>query len=369
MSELYIGLISGTSVDGIDAALIDFSQPQGKLLAAINYPVPADLQSQLLAFNTQSDHELDKMTSCDVLLGRLFASSVQSLLETTDYTTKDITAIGSHGQTIRHYPTGDTPTTLQIGDPNIIAELTGITTVADFRRRDMAAGGQGAPLVPAFHAEVFRDAQESRVILNLGGIANVTLLPTDMQQPITGFDTGPANCLLNDWIQYHQDLGFDEDGHWAASGQVQSSLLAAFLTDPYFSLQPPKTTGRDYFRLEWIQQYTEKSEVTNPVDVQATLLELTAQSIANDIHRYAVDTNRLIICGGGVHNLKLLERLKNSLPEINLNSSADFGVDPDFVEATAFAWLARQTLTHKPGSLSSVTGARHARILGGIYQA
>ena len=369
MKELYIGLISGTSVDGIDTALIDFSQPQGKLLAAANHAIPTDLQTRLLAFNKQAEYELDNYAVCDVQLGKLFAQSVLALLATTSYSANDILAIGSHGQTIRHYPGGNTPTTLQIGDPNIIAELTGITTVADFRRRDMAAGGQGAPLVPAFHAEVFRDQHEDRAILNLGGIANLTLLPADPHQAVTGFDTGPANCLLNDWIKHCQQLEYDHAGQWAASGQCQQSLLSSFLSDPYFSATPPKTTGRDYFRLEWIQKYTGDTTTLNAVDIQSSLMELTVQSIANDLRRYAPRTRRLLICGGGIHNQELIKRLQSCLTEIEISSTATFGVDPDFLEATAFAWLARQTLAHKPGSLSSVTGARHGSVLGGIYPA
>ncbi len=369
MSALYIGLISGTSVDGIDAALIDFSHPQGKLLCSANYAIPSDLQTQLLAFNGQTTHELDNYARCDVRLGRLFAQSVQALLATTSYSASDITAIGSHGQTIRHYPGGDTPTTLQIGDPNIIAELTGITTVADFRRRDMAAGGQGAPLVPAFHAHIFRDQQEDRAILNLGGIANLTLLPAHERQAVTGFDTGPANCLLNDWIKHSRQHEYDEAGQWAASGQCQQTLLSDFLRDPYFSALPPKTTGRDYFRLDWIQRHLNHTKVQDAADVQSSLLELTVQTVANDMRRYAAGTRRLLICGGGVHNRELVKRLQACLSDIDIASTAALGVDPDFVEATAFAWLARQTLAHKPGSLHSVTGARHATVLGGIYPA
>ena len=300
MRALYIGLISGTSVDGIDTVLIDFSQQQAELIASANYPMPTDLLEHLLAFNSPASNELVNFARNDVLLGRLFAQCVNTLLATTPYSAKDITAIGSHGQTIRHYPNGETPTSLQIGDPNIIAELTGITTVADFRRRDMAAGGQGAPLVPAFHAEIFRHPNEDRAILNLGGIANLTLLPANERQTVTGFDTGPANCLLNDWIKHRRQLDYDDAGRWAASGRVNQPLLSAFLSDPYFTLAPPKSTGRDYFRLEWIQKYLPIDPALNDADIQSSLAELTIQSVVCDLYQHAPETSRLLICGGGV---------------------------------------------------------------------
>ena len=369
MSFLYIGLISGTSVDGIDVVLIDFSGAQTALLASKHVAIPADLQESLLAFNTPADNELEKYARSDVLLGRLFAQSVNTLLETTQYSAKDITAIGSHGQTVRHYPDGATPTSLQIGDPNIIAELTGITTIADFRRRDIAAGGQGAPLVPAFHAEIFHHSEEERAILNLGGIANLTLLPADVEQAVIGFDTGPANCLLNDWIKHCKQVDYDEAGQWAASGVVNQQLLDALSGDPYFALSPPKSTGRDYFQLEWLQQYLRTVPALADVDVQSTLAELTAQSVANDLHKYAAKTKRLFVCGGGIHNQDLYKRLQACLPGISIESTAVLGIEPDYVEATAFAWLAKQTLNHQTGNLCSVTGARRGSILGGIYQA
>ena len=369
MSSLYIGLMSGTSVDGIDAVLVDFAAQQPRVLAAKHFDIPVELKTQLIAFNSSAHDELAHYAACDVQLGRLFAQSVSSLLASTDYAADDIAAIGSHGQTIRHYPGGQTPTTLQIGDPNIIAEQTGITTVADFRRRDMAAGGQGAPLVPAFHAEIFRHSTETRAVLNLGGIANLTLLPADITQPVTGFDTGPANCLLNDWIHHCQQLDYDHNGQWAAAGCVNDQLLASFLTDDYFSLTPPKSTGRDYFQLSWIQQHVQNFSGLNDADVQATLLALTAQTIAQDVQRYAPQTQRLLVCGGGVHNQTLINRLRNDLPGLVIESTAAHGIDPDYVEATAFAWLAKQTLNKCNGNIHSVTGAQHDCILGGIYLA
>lgn len=369
MSSLYIGLMSGTSVDGIDAVLIDFAEQPIGVITSSHFNIPTDLQETLLAFNTAAKDELDMYASSDVLLGKLFAQCVNDLLNSTPYSAKDVAAIGSHGQTIRHYPNGKTPTTLQIGDPNIIAEITGITTVADFRRRDMAAGGQGAPLVPAFHAEIFHHASEDRAILNLGGIANLTLLPADKNQKVIGFDTGPANCLLNDWIKHCQQRDYDETGHWSGSGNVIQELLDTFLADPYFTLSPPKSTGRDYFQLEWLQKMLQKVGALKDVDVQSTLAELTATSIANDLRKYTPKIKRLFVCGGGIHNQDLLKRLQTCLPDFTIASTTTLGVDPDFVEATAFAWLAKQTLNHRTGNLCSVTGAKHSCILGGIYQA
>ncbi|MFO7603701.1 MAG: anhydro-N-acetylmuramic acid kinase [Gammaproteobacteria bacterium] len=369
MACRYIGLISGTSVDGIDAVLAEIDEQQAVALATLHVDIPAELKSRLLAFNAPAANELDHYADCDVRLGHLFAHSVQRLLENTSYSANDITAIGSHGQTIRHYPGGTTPTTLQIGDPNIIAECTGITTVADFRRRDMAAGGQGAPLVPAFHAAMFRLPGEARAVLNLGGIANLTLLAADPRQAVLGFDTGPANCLLNDWIQQCRQQEYDDAGQWAAQGEVHQALLEACLNDPYFALPAPKSTGRDYFRLSWLEQKLHAFSDIRAVDVQATLAELTARSVANDLLRYAPATTHLFVCGGGVHNLELGRRLQACLPDVTLASTASLGIDPDYVEAMAFAWLARKTLNHETVSLSSVTGARQDRILGGIYPA
>jgi len=369
MSSLYFGLMSGTSVDGVDVVLVDLSDKKITAIASARFDIPKDLQNTLLSFNTLAENELDNYANSDVALGRLFAKCVNDLLETTPYSSKEITAIGSHGQTIRHYPNSESPTTLQIGDPNIIAELTGITTVADFRRRDMAAGGQGAPLVPAFHVEFFHTPSENRAILNLGGIANLTLLPTDMNQKVIGFDTGPANCLLNDWIKYRKQLDYDDAGQWSASGDMNESLLDICLSDPYFSKLPPKSTGRDYFQLEWLQKSLQKIDSIKDVDVQSTLTELTVQSVANNLRQYAPKTKHLFICGGGVHNQDLLKRLQTCLPEIIIESTSIIGVEPDYVEATAFAWLARQTLNHQTINLSSITGAKHCRILGGIYQA
>ncbi|MFA7386524.1 MAG: anhydro-N-acetylmuramic acid kinase, partial [Thiohalobacteraceae bacterium] len=280
----------------------------------------------------------------------------------------EIRAIGSHGQTVRHRPDGPSPFTLQIADPNIIAERSGITTVADFRRRDMAAGGQAAPLVPAFHAACFRNIEEDRAVLNLGGIANLTILPADPQHPITGFDTGPANVLMDGWIAGHNGKTFDADGAWAASGQTIPTLLKRFLSDSFLHAPPPKSTGRERFNANWLElQLGDESFAA--VDVQATLADFTAQSVAAALKSWAPATRRLLVCGGGAHNGHLLSILRTLLTGVEIESTAAQGLDPDWVEAAAFAWMAKETLAGRPSNSPSVTGAHGATILGGVYLA
>jgi anhydro-N-acetylmuramic acid kinase len=277
-----------------------------------------------------------------------------------------VKAIGSHGLTVRHQASGAYPFSLQIGDPNRIAHITGITTVADFRRRDVAAGGQGAPLVPVFHAAAFRSAEENRVVLNLGGIANITVLPADPASPVIGFDAGPGNGLLDFWMQRHKGQNYDTGGAWAARGRVIPDLLRALRDEPYFSLPPPKSTGKELFNPSWLGGKIRDFAATEPVDVQATLAELTALSVAEAIGQYASETRRLLVCGGGTHNADLLGRLR-LLVGCPVESTEKFGIAPDWVEAMAFAWLARQTLLGQPGNLMEVTGANTPVVLGGIY--
>ena len=370
MAEYLIGLMSGTSMDAIDAALAHFTDaPVPELTARHTVPVPATLREELLALAQPGPNELDRMMRLDATVARLFARAVGELLEQATLAPGRIRAIGSHGQTIRHVPTGSEPYTVQIGNPSLIAELTGITTVADFRRRDMAAGGQGAPLAPAFHAAFFRTQAEARVVLNIGGIANITLLPADPATPVSGFDTGPGNMLLDAWSRQHLGTPLDENGAWAAGGELLSELLAAGLADPYFRLSPPKSTGRESFNLDWLNAQLATLPAADPRDVQATLLELTATSIAIAIREYASATQRVLICGGGVNNQTLLERLQARLAGIPVESTAIHGIDPDFLEAIGFAWLAKRTLDGLPGNLPEVTGASGLRILGGIYPA
>lgn len=362
MRELYIGLMSGTSVDGIDAALVDFSQVQPRLIHHYYYPFPTDLRQNILELCQPGADEIKRMGDLDIALGHAFANAVNQLLKENNLSSKSIQAIGSHGQTIRHYP--NSRYTLQVGDPNIIAAKTGITTIADFRRRDMAHGGQGAPLVPAFHQAVFAKSGQNRAIVNIGGIANITLLSGNDRQ-ILGFDTGPGNTLLDAWIERHLQQTYDHDGAWAAQGKVNSVLLQKLLKDSYFHLPAPKSTGREYFNLQWLEKYLSPS--FSAVDVQATLIALTSQSIMDAIKKYFSE-GEIIICGGGAHNKLLLKQLKIDAAPISVYTSDELGIHSNCIEAMAFAWLAKQTLSKQPGNIATVTGAQQAAILGGIYQ-
>ncbi|MBI5460969.1 MAG: anhydro-N-acetylmuramic acid kinase [Gammaproteobacteria bacterium] len=369
MRDYYLGLMSGTSLDGIDAAIVDLSAPFPTVLAAHTRPFTATLRQAVLDLaHGQAPHEIELLGTLDTRLGEQFAQAVLTLLEHSGIPTTAIRAIGSHGQTVRHRPRGPEPFTLQIGDPNIIAERTGITTVADFRRRDIAAGGQGAPLVPAFHAMCFRNADEDRAVLNLGGMANLTILPADPQTPVSGLDTGPGNVLLDAWIDTHQRKSFDAEGAWAAHGTVIPALLDTLMTDEFFQQPPPKSTGREQFHLGWLEQHLHGTSYA-PVDVQATLCALTARSVANAMTTWAPSTKRVLVCGGGAHNTHLLELLRRHLPGTTIESTAVHGLDPDWIEAAAFAWMARETLAGRTANLPSVTGARHPVIMGGIYLA
>lgn len=370
MAELYIGLMSGTSLDGIDAVLVDFSADRPRLLAAHNTPLPADLRKNLLALNRPAAGEIARMAQADVELGRLLAQTVKQLLTLHNIDNTQVRAIGSHGQTIRHNPDADVPYTLQIGDPNTVAELTGITTVADFRRRDLVAAGQGAPLMPAFHAAYLRVNDASRVIVNIGGMANITLLPAYPNKAVTGFDTGPGNVLMDGWYQRHQKGRYDKGGKWAASGKTDPAFLQRMQGDKFFKLAPPKSTGRDHFDMRWLDRLIKRhGKRLQRKHVQASLCELSAWSIATAIHEHAGDAHDVIVCGGGVHNTALMFRLQALLDGKQVLSSEDFAIDPDYMEAIGFAWLAKQTLDGKPGNLPSVTGARHPVVLGGIYPA
>jgi anhydro-N-acetylmuramic acid kinase len=367
----FIGLMSGTSLDALDAALVDFSGQRPKLTATLSTEWPASLKSQLLALCSPGDNEIQRMGKADHELGNLCAQACQQLLSKAGISANQVAAIGSHGQTIRHMPEGETPFTVQIGDPNLIAQLTGITTVADFRRRDMAAGGQGAPLAPGFHAAIFRTNDKNRAILNIGGMANLTLLFADSCQPVTGFDTGPGNILLDGWCQQHLNKAYDQNGQWARSGTVNSALLEQLLATPYFVSPPPKSTGRELFNSQWLDQQLKASHSKiSTEDVAATLTELTAQSICNDLQGYFPSCDELLVCGGGAHNQLLMERINVLTPEtINVDTTSSLGIKPDWVEAAAFACFAKQTLEHKPSNLRSVTGANSVCILGGVYYA
>ncbi|CAK0780652.1 Anhydro-N-acetylmuramic acid kinase [Gammaproteobacteria bacterium] len=365
-TNLYIGLMSGTSLDGIDAALTSFDGEHPRLLAAYCQPYPDALREELLTLCRPGEGDPDRLGPMDVALGRRFATAALELLTRAAVNPEAVRAIGSHGQTIRHRPTGPNPFTWQIADPNIIAQMTGITTVADFRRRDMAVGGEGAPLVPAFHRAVFTAAQP-RVVLNVGGIANITWLPADSAGAVTGFDTGPGNTLMDAWVRRHSGQVRDEGGKWAAEGAVVEELLEALLVDPYFSRPPPKSTGREYFDLAWLDAVLATHRALSPGDVQATLCELTAATVAGAVHDHCPEAVEVLVCGGGVHNATLMTRLAARLAPRPVRSTITEGIDPDWVEAIAFAWLARRTLRGLPGNLPAVTGARQEVVLGGIY--
>lgn len=367
MAELFLGLMSGTSMDGIDAALVDFADGEPHLRGALTHPWPAALRARLGQAAQGKPLTAAAFAELDSDAGAVFAEAALALLAQTQTPAHTVGALGSHGQTVAHNPNADTAFTLQLGDPNLIAERTGITTIADFRRRDIAAGGQGAPLAPAFHAAAFHSHNEDRVVLNVGGIANITYLPATPGTPIVGFDTGPGNCLMDAWTRRHRDQAYDEHGSWAAQGKIDEPLLQALLTDSYFGAPAPKSTGTDYFSPDWLQRQLD-TRALRPVDIQTTLLELTVHSITAAIAATAVDARRVLICGGGAHNNQLCARLEQHLG-LPIESTVRYGIDPDMVEAIAFAWLARQTLRGAPGNQPAVTGAAGPRVLGGIYHA
>ena len=362
LPELYIGLMSGTSLDGVDAALVDLARAPA-LLQTEFLPYPAQLRSALLALHIPGSDELDRAARLGIELAGLYADAVARLLEKSKTRAASVRAIGCHGQTVRHRPAAGY--TLQLGNPALLAERAGIAVVADFRSRDIAAGGEGAPLVPAFHAACFRDAKRHRVIVNIGGIANLTDLPAD--GPVTGFDTGPGNLLLDAWAREQLGHDFDRDGAFAATGQPIAALLEAMLADPWFGRAPPRSTGRDHFNLEWLRAFGLADH--KPEDVQATLAELTARSIADAATRHCPGFEEMVLCGGGTHNADLARRLRQCLPDCRIDSTARLGIAPDWVEAMAFAWLAQRALKGEPGNLAQVTGARGPRVLGAIYPA
>ncbi len=368
LDGLFLGLISGTSADGIDAALAEFrADLPPRSVAALTFPYPADLRAAILR-HSQRDEPLsaDVLGALDHRIGAAFADAAIRLLAEAGVRADAVHAIGSHGQTLRHRPHGESPFTLQLGDPNLIAERSGIRVIADFRRRDVAAGGQGAPLLPGLHAAVLASPEEDRAVLNLGGIANLTLLPRSGE--VRGFDTGPANGLLDAWCLRHCGEGFDRGGGFAASGRCDAVLLDRLLAEPWLALPAPKSTGRDLFHLDWLAPRLDGLALS-PADVQATLLEFSARSIADALSAMQPSTRRLVACGGGVHNPLLMARIAAALPGVEVESSAAHGLDPDFVEALGFAWLARRTLSGLPGNLPSVSGARGPRVLGAIYPA
>ncbi len=361
---LYIGVMSGTSLDGLDIALVE----QGaslRLVASHYVPMPPKLRGDLLALCASGPDEIARAALAENQWATLAAEGIHALLQDQGLTVADIRAIGSHGQTVRHEPARGF--TLQIGNPALLTELTGITTVADFRRRDVAAGGQGAPLVPAFHDSLFTTPGHHLAVLNVGGFSNLSLIEPD--KPVSGFDCGPGNVLLDAWINLRQGLDYDRDGAWAATGSVHPALLTSLLSDPFFAGTGPKSTGREVFNLPWLQGHLARLPSISDADVQATLLELSARSIVDSLRQAQPQTDELLVCGGGVHNQTLMARLAQLLPQTRVDSTASHGVDPDWVEAMAFAWLARCCLEGISANRPSVTGARGLRVLGAIYPA
>jgi len=374
MSELYIGLMSGTSLDGVDAVLVDFPKEQHlrlnlKVLAHVALPFTQDLKQTLFALNAPADNEIHRAALAANALTALYAQAVQALLDNTQLKASQIRAIGAHGQTVRHQPGAHDGIgyTTQLNNPSLLAERTGISVVADFRSRDVAAGGQGAPLVPVFHQGVFAQPNETIGVLNIGGIANLSVLHANGE--VIGFDCGPGNALMDHWCMQHRGLAFDDNGQWARSGKVHVPLLQAMMAEPFLQQAPPKSTGRDLFHAQWLGSHLADFTNVSVVDVQTTLTEFTARTCATDVLRHANGAKDLIVCGGGALNGFLMERLQAALANCKVLSSTDRGMPPLQVEATAFAWLARQTVLGLAGNAPKVTGAKGARILGGIYPA
>lgn len=362
---LYIGLISGTSMDGIDAALLETGEEGFNLAGACTHAIPRRIRDDLATLITSRRPSASLAWQLDRSLGEVFAEAALSLLEKQGRRAAEVSAIGSHGQTVAHHPAGG-GYSVQIGDPNVIAERTGITTVADFRRRDLAAGGEGAPLACAFHRAAMSLPDRERSVVNVGGIANLSVLSPGGE--VVGFDTGPGNTLMDLWAQRHLGACMDRDGAWADSGTVDDALLARLHADPYFEKTPPKSTGREYFNMDWLDRHLRsEAPAPDPADVQSTLCAFSGGTIARAIEKFASASIEVLVCGGGAHNRKLMEFLGARLWPRTLDTTARVGIHPDWVEAAAFAWLARQTLSGAPGNLPSVTGARRPVVLGAIH--
>lgn len=363
-SQLYIGLMSGTSLDSIDAGLFDLSSDAFQMIAALEYPLPKKLRQQLIDLCQPGDNEIDRAGAADRALGLAFSRATHQLLLENNIDVASIVAIGSHGQTIRHRPEQEYSFTTQIGDPNTIAFETGITTVADFRRKDIAAGGQGAPLAPAFHQAAFKSDTLNRAIVNIGGMANISFLASDGS--CFGFDTGPGNILMDEWIHRHQKKDYDQDGAWAASGLPIDSLLAVLLTHPFLAKETPKSTGREDFNIAWLTKMI-ATENHAAGDVQATLLEFTARTISDEIAKVSAGVDEVYICGGGAYNLQLMQRIETLIHPRPLATTIALGIPPQWVESAAFAWLGQRTLAKKSGNICRVTGATRETILGAVY--
>jgi anhydro-N-acetylmuramic acid kinase len=369
MPDRCIGLMSGTSLDGVDGVLAEVSGAGLRVIEHACAPMPAALRDQLMRLNAPGPDELHHAALAGNALMRVYAAVVAELLRRTGMGAAEVRAIGAHGQTVRHRPRefDGTGYTLQLCQPALLAELTGIDVVADFRSRDVAAGGQGAPLAPLFHRAIFAEPRETVGVLNIGGISNLTVLRGEVAT--AGFDCGPGNALMDAWCTQHTGQAFDAGGAWAATGKVLPALLSAMLADPYFGLVPPKSTGRDHFNVRWLEAHLRAFGAAAPADVQATLTELTAQACSADVLRHGHGVRRLAVCGGGVLNNHLLHRLRALLPHVEVSSSAQWGLPPLQVEAAAFAWLACKCVHREKLPLESITGAVGARVLGGVYPA
>ncbi|WOT04367.1 anhydro-N-acetylmuramic acid kinase [Shewanella youngdeokensis] len=366
-NNYYIGLMSGTSMDGVDAVLVEFATHVPTLVEHHSEAIPPPLLHNLHRLCLPGNDEINRLGQIDRAMGKLFAKAVNNLLEKAGVDKSAVTAIGSHGQTVRHMPSLAMGFSLQIADPNTIAAETGIDVIADFRRKDVALGGQGAPLVPAFHQHVFASPNTKRIILNIGGIANITYLPGNTEA-VTGFDTGPGNTLMDAWIQHQQQQPYDEAGAWAKSGTTDQKMLQHLLSHPYFSLAAPKSTGRELFNQAWLEQQLSNFNYLDEADIQSTLLDFTCHSIANDVLALTTEAE-MYVCGGGAYNLELMSRLQALLPHYKIVTTAQLGMDPQWVEGIAFAWLAMRFNLGLPGNLPAVTGASREAILGGKFTA
>jgi anhydro-N-acetylmuramic acid kinase len=368
-NELYIGLISGTSIDAIDAALVDFSEPIPKLIATHSHAIPDKLRISLHDLCATNANDTKLVDAADIKLGNLFADAALTLSKKAKIKNTTIKAIGSHGQTILHQPNASPPFSLQIGDPRIIATKTKIATVANFRQKDIELGGQGAPLTPAFHNIIFRKDEIDRFVLNIGGITNITYLPAANNKPIIGFDAGPGNTLLDLWSRLQQQKHYDKDGQWAAHGKINQDLLDLYMQDDYFTLPYPKSTGRDYFNLAWLTTNFKKLNKTiSPQNIQTTLTALTVTSIVHTIKQITSNNNyELLVCGGGVHNSYLMQQLQQAIKPNKLYPTDQKGFPADWIEAATFAWFATQNLAKQPTDLTNVTGAKKPTILGEVF--
>jgi len=360
--------MSGTSMDGIDAALMSFQKNKFITVGTLKKNYPKELRSQLIcASKNWQKTNIDQLGRLDQWTGKIFRDAALEIMKKFNIKANQIKAIGSHGQTIRHQPRIENPFSMQIGDPNIIAYGTKITTVSDFRRKDLAAGGEGAPLTPIYHKAIFQSNKANRVVLNIGGISNITILNKNSEE-IIGFDTGPGNTLLDAWIRRNLNKPYDKNGQWAKQGSLNKTLLNSMMLDPYFDLVPPKSTGNEYFNLNWLNRFI-KSQNIMEVDIQKTLTVFTSESIAQAIEKFSPDTEEIILCGGGAKNTCLYKAISNRLHKIEISKTDDYGIDSDYLEASAFAYLAKLTTSKKTGNVKSVTGSNNQVILGGIYSA